>query len=171
MSNRTCEDRQVPRQTTGNTPLRNMRLADDVWLPALARAEAEDTTITAVVEARLREYAAEPLAPPRRFTFANWPEAAQWLDDGRREAFENLDAELTKVTGETDPEYVAVATWLAATRHPGDPSQQQRVLTGFLLGRALEITAGGWRDRYRDTRHLSEAIRGVLSQRLPLAAG
>src|SRR5258708_39573524 len=61
MSNRTCEDHQVPRQTTGNTPLRNVRLPDDVWLPALAKAEAEDTTITSVVEA---PRPGDPPAPP-----------------------------------------------------------------------------------------------------------
>jgi hypothetical protein len=40
--------------------------------------------------------------------------------------------------------------------------------SGFLLSRALEVTKGGWRDWYRDSRNLSETTREVLGRHLPL---
>jgi hypothetical protein len=165
---RTCNDLQVPKPTTGKTPLRNMRVADDTWLPALAKADAEDRTLTDVVTAALRQYNAEPLAVPRQLSFANWPDAKTWLDEVRSVAFDAMDAEISAATGWPDPEWLAVAAWLASTRHPADLVQQRRVLTGFILGRALEITEGGWRDHYRDSRHLSATIQEILARHLPL---
>ena len=52
-----------------STPLRNVRVPDDVWLPAKARAREERTSVTAVVVEALREYgrsaaSTEPPAPP-----------------------------------------------------------------------------------------------------------
>lgn len=44
------------------TPLRNVRVPDEVWDAARARAESEGTTVSAVVLAALREYVT-PHAP------------------------------------------------------------------------------------------------------------
>jgi hypothetical protein len=41
-----------------NTPLRSMRIPDNPWKPAMERATREGTTLTAVVIAFLRRYAA-----------------------------------------------------------------------------------------------------------------
>jgi hypothetical protein len=38
------------------TPLRSLRIPDDVWSPALARARREGTTLTAVVIRFLTRY-------------------------------------------------------------------------------------------------------------------
>ena len=40
------------------TPLRNVRIPDDVWKAAQAKAERDGTTVTAVVLAALRRYVA-----------------------------------------------------------------------------------------------------------------
>ena len=48
------------RPGNGNTPLRAMRIADDIWQAARKRASAEGTTVTAVVVAFLRRYGAKP---------------------------------------------------------------------------------------------------------------
>jgi hypothetical protein len=39
------------------TPLRSLRVADDLWLVALAKAQREGVTLTAVITAALRTYA------------------------------------------------------------------------------------------------------------------
>lgn len=39
------------------TPLRNIRVPDDVWQAAKARAESEGTSVSAVIVAALRRYA------------------------------------------------------------------------------------------------------------------
>lgn len=39
------------------TPLRNVRVPEDVWQAAMARAESEGTSVSAVVVAALRRYA------------------------------------------------------------------------------------------------------------------
>jgi hypothetical protein len=38
------------------TPLRSFRVPDEVWKPALARAQREGTTLTAVLLETLEEY-------------------------------------------------------------------------------------------------------------------
>lgn len=38
------------------TPLRSVRVADDVWMPALERARGEGTTVTAVIVEHLTNY-------------------------------------------------------------------------------------------------------------------
>lgn len=38
------------------TRLRNVRVPDEIWLPAKERAEREGTTLTAVIVQRLEEY-------------------------------------------------------------------------------------------------------------------
>lgn len=43
------------------TPLRNVRVPDDVWAAAQTRADRERTTLTAVILAALREYAEDDL--------------------------------------------------------------------------------------------------------------
>jgi hypothetical protein len=59
-----------------------------------------------------------------------------------------------------------VALWLALTRYPADPVHQQRVIAGFLLGRASYAAPGGWRDQYQDSRALLQAINTVLAEHL-----
>jgi hypothetical protein len=167
----TCDDQTVPKPATGKTPVRNARVADDVWLPALAKAETEGETASDAVTRGLRMYAAEPLPSAYDFTFANWPEAADWHAK-RPAAFAALESELSAATGFLDPEWLAIAVWLASTHHQGDPAQQKRVITGHILRRAMSgdyADAGGWRDRYRDSRHLSETVQTILGQHLPLA--
>jgi len=56
-----CEDRGVPRPATGKTPLRNFRIAEDLWKAAQAKAAAEGRTLTEVVVSYLRRYAASPV--------------------------------------------------------------------------------------------------------------
>ncbi|MGW6695563.1 hypothetical protein ACWF62_17485 [Rhodococcus sp. NPDC054953] len=48
------------RPATGETPKRNIRIPDDLWLAAKAKAKAEDRRITDVVVASLREYTSTP---------------------------------------------------------------------------------------------------------------
>jgi hypothetical protein len=40
------------------TPLRNLRVSDDLWRAARAKAEANGTTLTAAIVAFLRRYVA-----------------------------------------------------------------------------------------------------------------
>ena len=164
-----CDDRPVARPATGKTPLRNIRSPDDVWLPAIAKAEAEGTTVTDVVNATLRRYARKAAARP--FTFDEWPEAEEWLE-AAWPTWRECAAALTDATaGLGGEEYIGVALWLAITRHPADPVQQQRVVAGFLLGLATEVRRGGWRDRYADSRALLAAITSVLAEHLERRPG
>jgi len=59
----TCDDRGMPRPPTGKTPVRNLRVVDEVWLPALAKARAEGRTLTDVIVTYLRRYVS---TPPRK---------------------------------------------------------------------------------------------------------
>lgn len=43
-----------------HTPIRNVRIPDDVWGAARAKAAAEGTTVTAVILAALTRYAKRP---------------------------------------------------------------------------------------------------------------
>lgn len=52
----TCEDDLVGRPATGKTPNRNLRVADEVWKPALAKAKAEGRPLTEVIVDFLRTY-------------------------------------------------------------------------------------------------------------------
>jgi hypothetical protein len=164
----TCKDEGVPKQATGKTPNRNLRAPDEVWLPALARAEAEGITLTDAMIAFLREYGAGQLPGARVFTFSNWPEAAGW-SERHPTALAELGRELDEAAVPLPAESLAIAAWLAATHHQNDPAQQRRVITGHILRRAMDVKRGGWRERYRDTRHLSETVRALLDRHLPLA--
>jgi len=53
----------VPRPATGKTPVRNLRVPEHIWGPALDKAKAEGRTLTDVITAYLRRYIA---TPPRR---------------------------------------------------------------------------------------------------------
>jgi hypothetical protein len=161
----TCEDRGVPRPPTGKTPNRNLRVADDVWLPALANAVADDTSLTEVITADLRRYNSRK--PRHRFTFSEWPEALPWLE-ASYPGWRDLAAAITDLSaGFADEEYAGVAVWLAMTRHPADRTQQQRVIAGFLLGRANTVSRGGWPDRYKNSAALLAAITAELEEHLP----
>jgi hypothetical protein len=58
-----CDDGNVPRPATGKTPLRNLRVPDDIWTAALAKARAEGRSLTEVIVAYLRRYVS---TPPRK---------------------------------------------------------------------------------------------------------
>lgn len=46
------------RPATGRTPIRNVRIPDDVWKPALDLAKARGETLTSVIETALKRYLA-----------------------------------------------------------------------------------------------------------------
>lgn len=50
----------MPRPATGKTPVRNLRVPDEIWKPALAKAQAEGTTLTQVLTRYLARYIATP---------------------------------------------------------------------------------------------------------------
>jgi hypothetical protein len=58
-----CEDQNVPRPATGKTPGRNIRVEGELWRAALAKARAENRTLTDVLVAYLRRYVS---SPPRK---------------------------------------------------------------------------------------------------------
>lgn len=161
-----CDDQRVPKPATGKTPVRNARIPDEVWLPALARAEMEGRSASDAMTEGMRRYATESPAAAYAFTLDNWPDAREWLRSlsaGIGKMYDDLFA----AGAVPDFEYLAVATWLAVTHHPGDVAQQKRVITGHILRFAMRFPEGGWRDRYRDSRHLSETIQVILEQHLP----
>ena len=43
-----------------NTPLRSVRVADEIWQPALLKAEAEGIPLTPVIVTALIEYVNQP---------------------------------------------------------------------------------------------------------------
>jgi hypothetical protein len=53
----------MPRPPTGKTPVRNLRVPEHIWGPALDKAKAEGRTLTAVITDYLRRYIS---TPPRR---------------------------------------------------------------------------------------------------------
>ena len=161
----TCDDQPVPKPATGKTPVRNARIPDEVWLPALARAEMEGRTASEAMTELMRDYGYGDAARSYDFTIANWPEAAEWA---RRHlaALGSLIGELDAALGSVPVEWLSVAAWLAATHHAGDPAQQKRVITGHVLRR---FDFESVRSRYRDTRHLSETVQAILAAHLPLA--
>ena len=59
----TCDDLPVPRPATGKTPVRNLRVPEDIWRAAQDKAEAEGRTLTSVIVTYLKRYAS---TPPRR---------------------------------------------------------------------------------------------------------
>lgn len=58
----TCDDHLVPRPATGKTPVRNLRVPEDIWRAAQEQAKADGRTLTDVIVAYLRRYG----APVRR---------------------------------------------------------------------------------------------------------
>jgi hypothetical protein len=130
-----------------------------------------NAAITALVNGPssfLGDYAGTAIAGARRFTLANWPEARQWTDSHSR-ALAGLVGDIEAAIGDVSAEWLAVAAWLASTRHPADEVRQRRVLIGHLIGRAVDMPAGtAWRARFRDTRHLLGTVQAILDQRMPL---
>ena len=63
--NDTCEDEHVPRPATGETPVRNIRVAENLWSAAKAKAKAEGRTMTDVLVSYLRRYVSTPPRTPR----------------------------------------------------------------------------------------------------------
>ena len=62
----TCDDLGMPRPATGKTPVRNLRVPDHIWKPALAKARAEGTTLTEVITRFLIRYISTPPREPKR---------------------------------------------------------------------------------------------------------
>lgn len=60
----------MPRPATGETPKRNIRIEDAIWVPALERAQAEGRTLTRVVKEYLATYGAQ--AGPESGTADPW---------------------------------------------------------------------------------------------------
>jgi hypothetical protein len=169
----TCDDLPVGRPATGRTPLRNLRSDDVVWLPALARTVADDTTVTDLVNDTLVHAGSAPLARP--LTFRHWPDAGPWLA-AHYPAWPELAAALQAAApGLADSNYIGVALWLALTRRRFR-KEQQNVIAGFLLHRAITITAapgrevaaGDWQERYDDMEALLKAVNQVLDEQLSL---
>lgn len=67
----TCDDRGVPRPPTGKTPVRNLRVPDDVWHAAQEKAAAEGRSLTEVIVTYLRRYVSTP--PRKRAAAADSP--------------------------------------------------------------------------------------------------
>ena len=50
----------MPRPATGKTPNRNLRVPEQIWEAALAKARAEGRTLTEVITTYLRRYISKP---------------------------------------------------------------------------------------------------------------
>lgn len=55
----TCWRSEVPRPATGKTPVRNVRIGDEIWEQVERAADEDGTTVTAIVKAALLEYVAK----------------------------------------------------------------------------------------------------------------
>ena len=166
-----CDDQRVPKPATGKTPVRNARIPDEVWLPAVAKAEMEGRSASEAMTEALRKWAAEPGAPAYDFKYANWPAAKDWALR-HTAALEALTRELNAADLGLGSDWVAIAAWLASTHHPADEAQQRRVLAGHVIGRAIGTPEdAAWRARFRDTRHLLETVGAILDEHLPLSEG
>jgi hypothetical protein len=54
------KNRRMPRPATGRTPVRNLRVPDAIWKPALEKAKAEGTSLTDVIIKFLIRYISSP---------------------------------------------------------------------------------------------------------------
>jgi hypothetical protein len=61
--NHTCDDLDVARPATGETPSRNVRVPDGLWKAAQEKAKQEGRTMTDVIVAYLRRYISTPPKP------------------------------------------------------------------------------------------------------------
>lgn len=60
------DDGRMGRPATGKTPVRNLRVPDEIWDAALAKAQAEGTTLTEVIKRYLTRYISTPPRSARR---------------------------------------------------------------------------------------------------------
>ena len=162
----TWHDQQMARSATGRTPAHSLRAAEATWLPSLARAEEEGTSVTDVVVAFLEEWGLGGGAG-RDLDYDRWPEARMWAA-GRTEALAALCSDLEAHLGRVPADWLAVAAWLAASRHPRDPGQQQRIITGHILRRAAADPRPPWLERNRDAARLADVAQKILERHLPL---
>lgn len=165
----TWHDQQMPRSATGRTPAHSLRAALATWLPSLARAEEEGTSITDVVVDFLEEWGKGGGAG-RDLDYDRWPEARAWAAD-RAGALAALRSDLEASLGRVPADWLAVAAWLAASRHPRDPGQQQRIITGHILRRAAADPRPPWLERSRDAARLTDVAQKILARHLPLREG
>lgn len=150
--------------------MRNLRIADEAWLPALAKAEAEGRTLTSVIDAFIRDYSETPLGDAYAFTVAGWPAAGPWAAE-RESSLDALRKSLMEAGIVLSGEWLAVAAWLAADRHPGDVTQQKRILAGHVIGWFTSVPDGAQKAGFRDAGQLAEVVLGILGQHLPLERG
>ena len=68
-----------------------------------------------------------------------------------------MDAEISEVTGVSDPEWLAVRTWLVVTHPDGDTAQCNRRLTDAIMRRL-------------NGQKLSDAVQVILEKHLPALA-
>ncbi len=54
------DDVPVPRPATGKTPVRNVRVPEQIWRAAQEKAAAEGRTMTDVIVAYLKRYVSTP---------------------------------------------------------------------------------------------------------------
>ena len=72
----------VSRPATGKTPVRNLRVSEHIWRPALEKAQSEGRTLTEVITACLQRYiSTPPRSTPRASSNAN-PKAARGVPSG-----------------------------------------------------------------------------------------
>ncbi len=63
----------VPRPATGKTPVRNVRIGDEIWEQVERAAEEDSTTATAIVKEALLEYIAKRAKRRRTHKAAEGP--------------------------------------------------------------------------------------------------
>lgn len=164
---RTCDNHRMPRPATGKTPVRNARIADETWLRLLARAELEGRNASDVLGSLADDYGAKPTTTAYDLTFANWPEAVSWAQR-REEPIEALGRALSGSATVVCGEWLTVAMWIAADRHPNDLEQQQRILAGHVLRTVM--SGDYWTEKFRDARHLLDTVQAVIAQHWPLGS-
>jgi hypothetical protein len=165
----TCHALKMPRPATGKTPLRTLRADDVTWLPSLARAAEEETSLSAVVDGYLGEWGMGGAAG-RDLDYGRWPEARAWAE-GRAAALAALRAGLEESLGPVEAEWLAVAAWLAARRFPSDPGHQRRIIAGNILRRAAADPRPLWLEKNRNAARLAKASQEILKRHLPLPEG
>lgn len=60
-----CDTEDVPRPATGKTPVRNLRVADDLWHALQEKAAAEGRTVTEVLTTYIKRYVSSPPRKPK----------------------------------------------------------------------------------------------------------
>jgi hypothetical protein len=110
---------------------------------------------TGLTRERIRQIC-RPGYKARIFTFGRHPQAKGWASAHRAE-LDAMEAEISEVTGISDPEWLAVRTWLVVTHPDGDTAQCNRRLTDAIMRRL-------------NGQKLSDAVQVILEKHLPALA-